>query len=105
MARSFPHLLSPLQIGNVTVRNRMMQSAHAKVWTLHGTDTMRHAYYHAERAKGGAGLLITGNRLVHPTSTTGMTRFSWGYRKEMVAGDRRITAMVHEHGAKIFAQI
>lgn len=105
MTAAFPHLFRPLQIGNVTVRNRLMQSAHAKVWTFHGTDSMRHAYYHAERARGGAGLLITGNRLVHPTSTTGMTRFSWGYRKEMVATDRQITAMVHEHGAKIFAQI
>ena len=57
-----------------------------------------------ERAKGGAGLLITGNRLVHPTSTTGMPRFAFAYLKEAQA-DRRMTDGVHEHGAVIFEQL
>jgi 2,4-dienoyl-CoA reductase-like NADH-dependent reductase (Old Yellow Enzyme family) len=29
---SYPHLLSPLQIGTVTVRNRIMQTAHLKLF-------------------------------------------------------------------------
>ena len=32
----YPHLLSPLQIGPVTVRNRIMQTAHVKLFTLDG---------------------------------------------------------------------
>ena len=28
----YPTLFSPLKIGNITVRNRIMQSAHAKGW-------------------------------------------------------------------------
>ena len=30
----YPHLLSPLEIGPVTVRNRIMQTAHVKLFTL-----------------------------------------------------------------------
>ena len=66
---SYPHLFSPLRIGNVTVRNRIMQTAHVKLFAERGVDSQRNVDYQAARAKGGAGLLITGNRVVHPTST------------------------------------
>jgi len=102
---SYPHLFSPLRIGPVTVRNRIMQTAHVKLFTHNGVDSERNVAYQVERARGGAGLLITGNRLVHPTSTTGMPRFSWAFLHESLAVDRRLTGAVHEHGAAIFAQL
>jgi mycofactocin system FadH/OYE family oxidoreductase 2 len=102
---SYQHLLSPLQIGSVTVRNRIMQTAHVKLFARDGVDTERDVAYQVERARGGAGLLITGNRLVHPTSTTGMPRFPFAYLPEAMQVDRKITAGVHEHGAAIFAQL
>ena len=67
--------------------------------------TRRNVAYQAARAKGGAGLLITGNRVVHPTSTTGFPRVAWAYRPEALESDRRLTSAVHEHGALIFAQL
>ena len=73
---SYPHLFSPLQIGTVTVRNRIMQTAHVKLFTANAIDSQRNVAYQVARAKGGAGLLITGNRVVHPTSTTGFPRFA-----------------------------
>jgi mycofactocin system FadH/OYE family oxidoreductase 2 len=101
----YPHLFSPLAIGNVTVRNRIMQTAHVKLWAYNAVDSDRNVAYQAARAKGGAGLLITGNRVVHPTSTTGFPRVAWAYRPEAMEADRRLTAAVHEHGAAIFAQL
>jgi len=101
----YPNLFSPLQIGPVTVRNRIMQTAHVKLFTTNGVDSMRNVAYQVERAKGGTGLLITGNRLVHPTSTTGMPRFAFAYLKEAQAINRRMTDGVHEHGAVIFEQL
>ena len=59
---AYPHLFSPLEIGNVTVRNRIMQTAHVKLWAYNAADSERNVAYQAARAKGGAGLLITGNR-------------------------------------------
>jgi mycofactocin system FadH/OYE family oxidoreductase 2 len=101
----YPHLFSPLQIGNVTVRNRIMQTAHVKLFAHDAVDSQRNVDYQAARAKGGAGLLITGNRVVHPTSTTGFPRVAWAYLPEALEADRRLTAAVHEHGAVIFAQL
>ena len=102
---AYPHLLSPLEIGNVAVRNRIMQTAHVKLWAYNAVDSERNVAYQAARAKGGAGLLITGNRVVHPTSTTGFPRVAWAYRPEALESDRRLTSAVHEHGAVIFAQL
>lgn len=101
----YPHLLSQLTIGSMTVRNRLMQTAHAKLYSRDGHDSQRNLDYQVERARGGIGLMITGNRLVHPTSTTGLPRFSIGYLREAIPGDRRMTDAVHEHGAAIVAQL
>ena len=101
----YPNLFSPLQIGPVTVRNRIMQTAHVKLFTTDGLDSQRNVAYQVARAKGGAGLLITGNRLVHPTSTTGMPRFAYQYVKGALEVDKVMTGAVHEHGAAIFTQL
>jgi mycofactocin system FadH/OYE family oxidoreductase 2 len=101
----YPHLFRPLRIGSVTVRNRIMQTAHVKLWAYNAVDSDRNVAYQAARAKGGAGLLITGNRVVHPTSTTGFPRVAWAYLPEALGADRRLTDAVHEHGAVIFAQL
>jgi mycofactocin system FadH/OYE family oxidoreductase 2 len=102
---AYPHLFSPLTIGGVTVRNRIMQTAHVKLFAHGAVDSQRNVDYQAARAKGGAGLLITGNRVVHPTSTTGFPRVAWAYLPEALEADRRLTDAVHEHGAVIFAQL
>jgi mycofactocin system FadH/OYE family oxidoreductase 2 len=102
---AYPHLFSPLQIGNITVRNRIMQTAHVKLFAYNAVDSQRNVAYQAARAKGGAGLLITGNRVVHPTSTTGFPRVAWAYLSEALDADRKLTDAVHEHGAAIFAQL
>jgi mycofactocin system FadH/OYE family oxidoreductase 2 len=102
---AYPNLFSPFRIGNVTVRNRIMQTAHVKLFAYNAVDSERNVAYQAARAKGGAGLLITGNRLVHPTSTTGFPRVAWAFLPEALEADRRLTDAVHEHGAAIFAQL
>ena len=90
---AYPHLFSPLRIGNVTVRNRIMQTAHVKLFAEAAVDSQRNVDYQAARARGGAGLLITGNRVVHPTSTTGFPRVAWavpaGSARGRPAPDRR----------------
>src|SRR5262245_39397386 len=101
---AYPHLFSPLRIGSVTVRNRLMQTAHVKLFAHDAVDSQRNVDYQAARAKGGAGLLITGNRVVHPTSTTGFPRVAWAYLPGALEADRTVTDGVHGHGAVIFAQ-
>ena len=46
---SYPHLFSPLQIGSITVRNRIMQTAHVKLFAYNGVDSSRNVAYQAAR--------------------------------------------------------
>ena len=101
----YPHLFSPLDVGGVTIRNRVMQTGHSKQFSHEGVDSGRNLSYLVERAQGGIGLMITGNRFVHPTSSAGAPRFSWAFLPKAIDADRRITTAVHDHGATIFAQL
>lgn len=49
--------------------------------------------------------MITGNRLVHPTSVARTRSMLYGYRRENLRLDRQLTAAVHEHGSRIFVQL
>ena len=68
MASQFPHLFSPIQIGNMTVRNRIVNTAHGTNFARDRMVTDRHIFYHVERAKGGVGMSIMEATSVHPRS-------------------------------------
>lgn len=102
----YPHLFQPLRLRGITLRNRIMQSAHAMAFNSpEGLTNNRDIYYHAARAKGGIGLMVTGNRLIHPTSNTFCRGYPYGYREEMIERDTALTEAVHGFGAHIFAQL
>ncbi|HZU47706.1 MAG TPA: 2,4-dienoyl-CoA reductase FMN-binding domain-containing protein, partial [Mycobacterium sp.] len=101
---TYPNLLSPLDLGFTTLRNRIvMGSMHTGL-----EDRARHidrlAEYFAERARGGVGMIITGGYA--PNRTGWLLPFA----SELVASaearrHRRITRAVRESGAKILLQI
>ncbi len=101
---TFQYLFTPLQIGNVAVDNRIAVMPHT---TLLSTDHLigdRHIAYYEERAKGGAGLVIVETLIVHPTSQPLMNE-AFAFDEREVPRYRALTAAVHSHGTKIFAQI
>jgi mycofactocin system FadH/OYE family oxidoreductase 2 len=104
VSAQFPNLFSPLKLGSVTVRNRIAFSAHLTRFGDKGLPTEEHAYYWAERAKGGCGLVITEEQSVHPSDMT-YDRMIDAYEPAVVPRYRLITGMVHRHGARIFAQL
>lgn len=101
---TYPNLLSPLDLGFTTLRNRViMGSMHTRL-----EDRARHidrlAEYFAERAQGGVGLIITGGYA--PNRTGWLLPFA----AELVSSaqarrHRRITSAVHDAGGKILLQI
>jgi len=97
-------LWSPLRVGPVTVKNRIVFSAHLTNYADGGRPTEQHAAYYAERARGGAGLIVTEEHSVHPTDWP-YEKLIHGFHREVIPGYRRITDAVHEHGTPIFAQI
>ena len=55
---SYKYLWTPLQLGPVTTRNRIVFSAHLTNYARNGKPTEQHSAYYAARAAGGAGLII-----------------------------------------------
>ncbi len=98
------HLFTPLKIGSFTVRNRIVSTAHLTGFADHGLPSERHLNYWVSKAKGGIGLIVTEDQAVHPSAATDHFVIH-AYRDECIEPFRRITAAVHQHGAKIVAQL
>ena len=97
-------LFSPLKVGPVVARNRIVFSAHLTNYAQDGHPTEQHAAYYGARAAGGAGLIITEEHSTHPTDWP-YEKLIHGFDHSVVPGYRRITDAVHRHDTPIFAQI
>ncbi|MDN3456707.1 mycofactocin system FadH/OYE family oxidoreductase 2 [Rhodococcus sp. APC 3903] len=100
----YPRLFAPLRLGNLTLRNRVVFSAHLTNYAENGLPTEQHASYYEARARGGAGLIITEEHSTHPSDRP-YEKMIAGYRPEAIEGYRRITDAVHAHGSSILGQI
>lgn len=100
----YRYLFSPLRLGPVTVRNRVVFSAHLTNYAQDGLPTAQHAAYYEARAKGGAGLIITEEHSTHPTDWP-YEKLIHGFHRRVIPGYRAITEAVHRHGVPVFAQI
>jgi 2,4-dienoyl-CoA reductase (NADPH2) len=101
---TYPHLLSPLDLGFTTLKNRViMGSMHTGL-----EDRFYHygklAAFYRERARGGVGLIVTGG--ISPNRQGWLLPFG-GTLNFMgdVLNHRRVTRAVHEEGGKILLQI
>ena len=100
----YRQLFTPLRIGPVTVRNRIVFSAHLTNYAAGGLPTEQHAAYYAARAAGGSGLIITEEHSTHVTDWP-YEKLIHGFNPAVLPGYRRITDAVHAHDVPIFAQI
>ena len=105
MAEQFPHLFSPIQIGNMTVRNRIVNTAHGTNFARDRMVTDQHIFYHVERAKGGVGMSIMEATSVHPSYDIGVMNTIWSFDERNIPWFRRLSRAVHRHGAKILVQL
>ena len=93
-------VLSPIAIGPVTVKNRVVRTGHG---TGIGKGTMNPALiaYHAERARGGVGLTIIEALAVG----TSAYPFLIAEAEGLVEGYKELMRQCAPHGMKIFQQI
>jgi len=101
---SYRYLWTPLQLGPVTARNRIVFSAHLTNYARDGKPTEQHAAYYAARAAGGAGLIITEEHSTHPTDWP-YEKLIHGFHRDVIPGYLAITEAVHRHRVPVFAQI
>ena len=100
----FPNLLAPLDLGFTQLRNRtLMGSMHLGLEEEKGGFDKLAAFY-AERAKGGAGLIVTGG--ISPNISGWVAPFAGRMTRSRHAKKHRvITDAVHKEDGKICMQI
>ena len=100
---SYPHLLSPLAVGPKILRNRsLMGSMHTGLEET--GDWSRVAAFYAARARGQAGLIVTGG--MAPNREGGVFPGAAGlFSDRDIANHRSVTDAVHAEGGHIAMQI
>ena len=103
---SFEHLLSPMNIGTMTVKNRtVMTAAEFSLGEPSGKPTEQLMDYYEERAKGGVGLIIPGvTRVNDMQGAATFTQLSMSHDWH-IEPMREMAARIHRHGAKLGIQL
>jgi 2,4-dienoyl-CoA reductase (NADPH2) len=101
---TYPHLLSPLTVSGVTLRNRLVMGSMHTGLEDRARDYPKLAAYFAERARGGVGLLVTGG--IAPNRAGWIAPFAGKLSaRSEIARHRLVTGAVHGEGARICLQI
>ncbi|MFA7584967.1 MAG: alkene reductase [Novosphingobium sp.] len=103
MTTEIEPLFAPLQVGNITIRNRMAMAPMTRQRsTLRGVPTDLNVEHYRQRAS--AGLIVTEG--IYPSPMGNGYLFSPGLHDDaQLAGWRRVTDAVHGEGGAIFGQI
>ncbi|MCX5517298.1 NADH:flavin oxidoreductase [Kaistia defluvii] len=102
----YPHLLSPITLNQVTIRNRVVSTAHAEVYAEPGgLPGDRYIRYYEEKARGGLGLAICGGSSpVSIDSPQGWWKSVNLSTDAVIDPLARLAETMHRHGAKIMIQ-
>ncbi|MEQ8816261.1 MAG: NADH:flavin oxidoreductase [Thalassobaculum sp.] len=98
-------LLQPYRLKHLTLRNRIMSTAHEPAYSEDGLPKERYRLYHAEKAKGGIALTMTaGSAIVSRDSPAAFGNLH-AYKDEIVPWLRELADACHEHGTAVMMQI
>ncbi|WP_326672307.1 FAD-dependent oxidoreductase [Streptomyces canus] len=98
-------LATPFPLGDLTLRNRLVATAHATAAVADGAPTDTDAAYWRRLAKGGAGMVITGGTAVAPESTLPQRYLTEAWRPEIKDAVRRRAEAITDGGAVAIAQL
>jgi len=104
MKNQYNNLFSPITIGTMKLKNRIVlapMSVH--ITPPDGSITDREIAFYKRKAKGGAGLIIIGSVLIRADGNFGGQIFI--DNDSRIPGLKRMTDAIHQAGAKISAQI
>lgn len=102
--KAYPNLSKPIQIGKVTIKNRLFM---APMDTGFGTNsyggfTNEGVEYFLRRAEGGFGLIFSGATPVDPSD--GIDTIL-NHQKEFIQKGKDLNARMHAYGTKMFMQL
>ncbi len=103
MSAQIERLLSPIEIGSTTVKNRIVSTGH-HTYLADKRPGEELIEYHRARARGGAGLIITEIVAVHESA--GFSRQLLSFEDiDAVEDYRRLADACHAEDCRIFAQL
>ncbi len=98
-------LFEPISIGNLEIKNRIIRSAtYEKCADIDGFVTDKIIDLYRALARGGAGLIITANALVHLTGYLAPQQLCI-HNDHYIEGLKRLVEAVHQEGGKIALQL
>jgi 2,4-dienoyl-CoA reductase-like NADH-dependent reductase (Old Yellow Enzyme family)/thioredoxin reductase len=101
---AYPHLFSPLTIRSRTLRNRIVFGAHTANMAVNGYPGEQHVAYYAERAMGGAAMIVVEPMPVHAAAV--LTRGNFRHSDDSVIPHfRKVTEAIKGHGAVAIQQL
>ena len=103
---AYPHLFTPLKIGNMVIPNRICHvPTDVSSSNADGSVSDRDIHHHAEIAKGGTGLIIVG--ATSPDSKTGRPTVTGlvADNDNYIPGLARLAEGMHRYGAKCVVQL
>ena len=100
----FPHLLSPITINGLTLRNRIVSSGHGTRLADGHAVSDRLLAYHEARAKGGCGLIITEAAMVDLESVASPTHLVVA-NDDIIPSLRRLSDRLHGQGCALVGQV
>ena len=105
MSRVQATLAAPFEIGRVTLRNRLVATAHASGLVQDGLPVTGDAEYWGRLAAGGAAMLIGGGTVVAPESAPRRGNILEAWRPEAVEPLRRRVDAIHAEGGVAVCQL
>jgi 2,4-dienoyl-CoA reductase-like NADH-dependent reductase (Old Yellow Enzyme family) len=102
----YAHIRKPLEIGNCTVRNRIVRTAHGtNLLGLDGSIPEAWIAFHERRAEGGIGLSIGEVAPIHPSAGRATPGYMKLWDESIVAQLEPFTARMHAQGMSVFQQL
>ncbi|NNE24494.1 MAG: FAD-dependent oxidoreductase [Rhizobiales bacterium] len=106
MAGNFEHLLSEIKVGPKTLRNRVLVTAHVPGVAAAGRVSDAYIAYQRTRARGGAGLQITGSSQIHATGSIGGAGRGLNNLLDGIVDDyHRLSDAIHTEGGTMLVQL
>lgn len=101
----YTNLLSPFNIGNLKVKNRIVMSAMGTLMSNRdGTFSEAEIAYFEERARGGTGMIIVGQGYLTADLGQGVLGHYWDHY-HMIPSARSLTERIHAYGCKAATQL
>ena len=98
-------LLQPYQLRHLTLRNRILITAHEPAYAEDGMPKERYRAYHVERARAGVALTMTAGSASISRDSPPVFNNILAWKDEVVGWMRQLVDECHDHGAAVMIQL